>query len=148
MQKVVLVLEGINAVTGIWVNISSLQNANLLGWPIQVWNIIFFVVFFVGFGALYWSSRNIEKHLYDKIMSDIGNSLQYKTSLQGTIDSVTSQDRIFIIMLTKNMAFQHGHLDFEGLFADRASGVPLNDLMLRNCSKCGKPRNKKSEDKE
>jgi len=63
---------------------------------------------------------------------------------EGSIDTVTLQDRRFIrLELSVPMQWRHGHMDTEGLLADRASGVPLNELLARNCSRCGVPRNKK-----
>ena len=65
---------------------------------------------------------------------------------EGSFDSVTTQDRQFIIsQLAVPMIWQHGHMDIEGLLADRASGIALNKLLVRNCSQCGTPRNKKSK---
>jgi hypothetical protein len=37
---------------------------------------------------------------------------------------------------------EHGHDDREGLEADVRDGVLVTDLMSRNCTICGKPRNK------
>lgn len=65
----------------------------------------------------------------------------------GSIDSITQRDMLFIIsQLSIPMKWRHGHSDTEGLIADRASSVPLNELMARNCSQCSLPRNQKGED--
>ena len=64
----------------------------------------------------------------------------------GSIESVTEGDLAFLSGLMITMKWDHGHPDIEGLLADRASGVPLNELKTRNCSRCGVPRNKKGRD--
>jgi hypothetical protein len=63
----------------------------------------------------------------------------------GSLDTVTAQDRTLIRSIAVGMILKHGHTDLWGLLADRATGVPLNELMTRNCSECGIPRNQKSE---
>ena len=62
---------------------------------------------------------------------------------QGSLDTVSSQDRKFITAISWGMVMKHGHFDVNGLLADRASGIPLNELMSRNCSLCHCPRDKK-----
>ena len=64
---------------------------------------------------------------------------------EGSLDTVTGEDRRFIVSLCLEMAIQHGHIDFNGLLADRASGVPLNQLMSKECSVCGIARNLRSD---
>lgn len=65
----------------------------------------------------------------------------------GSIESVTAGDVSFIVSrLGIPMSWDHGHGDIEGLIADRASGIPLNELMQRACSRCGVPRNQGGRD--
>jgi hypothetical protein len=64
---------------------------------------------------------------------------------KGSLDTVTSQDRMLITSMAMDMILKHGHMDLTGLLADRASGIPLNELMTRNCSDCGIARNRKGK---
>jgi hypothetical protein len=69
---------------------------------------------------------------------------------EGSLDTVTSEDRRLIMSMAMDMLLTHGHMDLTGLLADRASGVPLNELMTRNCSEsgCGIPRNQRVKRRE
>jgi len=40
----------------------------------------------------------------------------------------------------------HGHSDIRGLEADALDGVLTSDLLSRNCTICGKPRNQQGDD--
>lgn len=74
--------------------------------------------------------------------------LQEKIKFQdGSLNSVTTQDRQLILKMAIDMQIAHGHNDFIGMLADRASGVPLNKIMSRECSECndGSLRNKKAK---
>jgi hypothetical protein len=59
------------------------------------------------------------------------------------LGSVTSEDKKLIQLMAVNMKSVHGHMDLTGMVSDRANGMPLDELMLKECSKCGVPRNKK-----
>ena len=67
---------------------------------------------------------------------------------KGSLDNVTSDDRLFILRLAMHMSWVHGCFDFDGLLADRASGIELNALMTRNCSICKTPRNERRKTHE
>ena len=62
---------------------------------------------------------------------------------EGSVERVSEKDRILIKRMASLMDTNHGHKDVVGLLADRASGIPLNELMERKCSVCGKLRKKK-----
>ena len=64
---------------------------------------------------------------------------------EGSLDTVTSQDRRLIMSMAMDMLLKHGHMDLTGLLADGASGIHLNELMARNCSECGIPRNRRGK---
>ncbi|HUX49021.1 MAG TPA: hypothetical protein VMV76_07720 [Dehalococcoidia bacterium] len=69
------------------------------------------------------------------------------TLQDGSIESITRGDMSFIVsQLATPMSWNHGHWDIEGLISDRASGIPLNELMGRPCSRCGVARNQKGRD--
>ena len=61
---------------------------------------------------------------------------------------MSEKDRVLIKGMISLMKTKHGHSDMIGLFADRASGVPLNELLKQECIKCGTPRNKKSKEED
>lgn len=67
---------------------------------------------------------------------------------EGSLDTVTDQDKLLIAQMAHRMIRSHGHADLVGLLADRASGVPLNKLMTKDCHECKTPtpRNKQSKD--
>jgi hypothetical protein len=91
------------------------------------------------------TSRKIQDTLSTQIKEEL-EPLKASIKLQvqeGNIESVSAQDKRFITSLTLGMTLRHGHLDLKGLLADRASGIALNKLMSRECSKCGLPRNRK-----
>jgi hypothetical protein len=58
---------------------------------------------------------------------------------------VTPQDKKAIELMDIRMTGTHGHMDLTGLLSDRASGIPLNDLIEKPCSKCGVQRNKRGK---
>ena len=65
----------------------------------------------------------------------------------GSIESVTIGDMGFVVsQLGIPMSWNHGHRDIEGMIADRASGIPLNELTGRPCSHCGVARNQRGRD--
>ena len=110
----------------------------------------------IGFGlmflcfsiAQYLAYRDLQNQKKEPLPSDsiIKEVRKVIEPQDGSFDSVTSQDRRFILsQLAMPMVWQHGHMDIGGLLADRASGIALNKLMVRNCSQCGIPRNKKAK---
>ena len=67
---------------------------------------------------------------------------------EGSLDTVTIQDRLLIEGMSLDMTITHGRMDMLGLLADRASGIPLNELIARPCSRCRIPRNQRVEQDE
>ena len=61
----------------------------------------------------------------------------------GRLEDVSPVETDLIIAMSIELEGRHGYNDFTGLLADRASGVPLNELKIRPCSQCGIPRNQK-----
>jgi len=47
--------------------------------------------------------------------------------------------------IEQQMETVHGHSDTEGLESDFRRGVLASDLMQRNCTRCGKPRNQQGD---
>gem|GEM_PF-4337746 len=64
---------------------------------------------------------------------------------EDSLEAITEEERALIARWSLDMMLNHGHEDYNGLLVDRASGIPLNKLMKRKCSKCEIPRNKKSD---
>ena len=141
------IAAAIGMVLTIIVNLLKLEE--LLGWPIAYWNVIFMVLVLIGFLAVYFSIEEIRKEIEGKVYGQVRKdiealNLEGNEAIKGRIDDVSSGDANLIVLMDIEMGWKHGHGDLTGLFADRASGVPLNELMIRDCSQCGIPRNKKS----
>jgi hypothetical protein len=68
-----------------------------------------------------------------------------KLKTTGTLDDISSEEANLILAMSIELESRHGYNDITGLFADRASGVPLNELKTRPCSQCGIPRNQKGK---
>jgi len=114
----------------------------IIGWPI---------VAILGFAAFVLCDIGIRKKEYEKTQNREVQHTQTRQIIEpqkGSLDSVSSQDRQFIVLLATTMTHEHGHMDIQGLLADRASGIALNELMARNCSRCGCPRNDKTTEIE
>ena len=47
--------------------------------------------------------------------------------------------------LSNQMTNKHGHTDSAGIESDYRSGIDTNDILKRDCTKCGKPRNQRGE---
>jgi uncharacterized membrane protein (Fun14 family) len=62
---------------------------------------------------------------------------------EGSLDTVSKQDRLLIMSMALEMIRIHGYADINGLLADRANNVPLNELMMRKCSECNISRNER-----
>ena len=58
---------------------------------------------------------------------------------------LNSSHNITLLEIEQLMGSIHGHSDFEGLKAEMLEGVPINDLMKHDCTRCGKPRNQKGD---
>ena len=110
----------------------------VIGWPV----VIVFVI--IGIVLIIHGRRgnNVRQGKETDSLEAIANEPQ-----AGSLDTVTRQDRLLIQGMAVSMITTHGHMDLIGLLADRASGIPLNELMTRNCSDCGIPRNQKSRGK-
>lgn len=139
MRKAIYGIEIINAILGVMANIQSI---NIFKLPIPAWNIGALFVFVIGFIVLFMSDKQLEDNIYKKVIERVTENINQR---QGTAESITPKDMALLRLMTIKMARQHGHIDFEGLVADRASGVALNELITRNCSVCGKPRNQNTE---
>lgn len=150
MLKTIVILEGINALMGIVANTFELSGSQLLGMGTIYWNIIAYILFFAGFVVILFNNEKIKREIQDKIYEQIKKDfagIKNPTKLQdGSLESVSQQDRLLISSFVIEMTTQHGHTDWQGLFADRASGIALNKLMFENCHKCGKPRNQQGEE--
>jgi hypothetical protein len=70
-----------------------------------------------------------------------------KSQIAGKLEDISPQDANLILIMSIELDSRHGHNDITGLLADRASGVPLNELKTRPCSQCGIPRNQRSKAK-
>lgn len=139
-------VAAIGMILSIMVNLLRLEE--ILGWPIASWNVVFMGLVLIGFLVVYFSIEGIRKEIEEKVYQQVRKDVERVVtgkSIRGSLDSVSLSDRHFIIGLSVRMGINHKHGgDLQGLLADRASGVPLNELMTRECSICGIPRNRKS----
>jgi hypothetical protein len=78
------------------------------------------------------------------IKENVADALE-KLRQGGKLENVSRQDANWMMAKAIEMTVYHGHDDLLGLFADRASNVPLNELMTRLCSKCSVPRNQQGK---
>jgi hypothetical protein len=146
MRKVGYILGAINSVIGIIVGIHYFSNnaTDILGFPIGGWLLAIYVIFAIIIISLVLTDKSYKNEIQENVSSEVAKQINDINKLSGTLESVSPEDRNFIYHYNMEMRFQHGHSDPYGLAADRASGVPLNELMSKNCSRCGEPRNKKS----
>ena len=145
MQRAVLVLEAINAVVGIGANLVALQSNQAFGIPVGYLNSVFFGLFFLGFLLLYLNNERVKREITADVVAQLQGVTMLPTPPIGSLDAVSSQDKRLITAMAIDMAISHGHLDLEGLLADRASSIPLNELKQRPCSVCGVARDTKSD---
>jgi hypothetical protein len=52
---------------------------------------------------------------------------------------------IALMEIETRMETIHGHSDHDGLESDFRRGVLASDLLKRNCTRCGKPRNQRGD---
>jgi len=117
--------------------------------------IVLIVLGVVGFvmvilGIREWARKTREQKQTIEILSQeyteaIKPKILKKLKATGELDDVSLADSNWIVVKGIEMIAFHGYNDFMGLFADRASGVPLNELMTRPCSYCGIPRNQRGK---
>ena len=80
-------------------------------------------------------------------------SVRFDESSKGTLLTLTkpkgrylsSSHRITLWEIEQQMELVHRHSDHDGLEADIRDGVLVGDLMKRNCTRCGKPRNQEGD---
>lgn len=78
----------------------------------------------------------------------IKSDLFGKLKTTGRAEDISQGDIDVILLMSIELEGRHGYNDFTGLLADRASGVPLNELKTRPCSQCGIPRNQRGKHRE
>jgi hypothetical protein len=135
MRNWFYLLEGINVVVGIVAAIKGLGSN---------WILITYAVFMVGLIVFFATDKTYWEKVYDKVLTKVKDDLSKIKQQKGTVESISLEDREFIYHLHSDMELRHGHSDIFGLTADRASGVLLNNLIVRECTRCGMPRNEKS----
>jgi hypothetical protein len=80
--------------------------------------------------------ETIKPDLLGKLVSD------------GRLENISQGDVDLILLMSIEVESRHGYNDLTGLLADRANGVPLNELKARPCSQCGIPRNQRGKHRE
>jgi hypothetical protein len=107
----------------------------LLGWPIVA-------------GCLVAATALIIRGKRDRQEIGSQETANIKSRITGSLEGVSPEDANLIVAMGIEMEVMHGYNDITGLFADRASGIPLNELKTRPCSQCGIPRNQRGKHDE
>ena len=93
-------------------------------------------VFIAGF-LTYHDLRKEVQVAIDKPITVVKNVLQSKRKMR-------HDDWIVKMDLCSQMYEKHGHSDDSGIVKDILDGIDTNEILQRNCTKCGKPRNQES----
>jgi hypothetical protein len=117
------------------------------GWVNHAVAYAFFAVSFVWlvFALAYWRKHRKNEAQLEVLAEAIKPDLLEKLKATGKLENISQGDALWIVARNIEMQARHGHDDLLELFADRASGVPLNELMTRPCSQCGIPRNQRGK---
>jgi hypothetical protein len=94
---------------------------------------------------IYWRKHRNDEARLAVLAEAIKPELLERLKATGRLEDVSQEDALWIVTKGIEMEASHGYNDVMGLFADRASGVPLNKLMTNPCSRCGIPRNQKGK---
>jgi hypothetical protein len=100
------------------------------------------------FTVIYWRNRKKTKEQLVALAEGISPDLSEKLKATGRLEDISQGDALWIMAKSIEMQAKHGYNDLLELFADRASGIPLNELMTRPCSQCGIPRNQRGKHSE
>lgn len=129
-------------------------------WDWKIWIIIALIIAIIGTveGAYRYSkhiqsiSSNLNQTNIQELvrveLEKMAEDNKKNTVVEGSLENVTLADKSWIMSWSiTEMNFKHGHNDILGMLADRASGVPLNELPNRPCKVCadGTLRNQKSK---
>jgi hypothetical protein len=104
----------------------------LLGWPIAA-------------GCLIAATALIVRGKRGRQELNSRETASIKSKIAGGLDGISPKDANLIFAMSIEIDVVHGYNDLTGLLADRASGVPLNELKTRPCSQCGVPRNQRGK---
>jgi hypothetical protein len=107
----------------------------LLGWPIVA-------------GCLIAATALIVRGKRGRQELSSQETASIKSKITGRLEDVSPVESEFILAMSIELESIHGWNDLTGLFADRASGIPLNELKTRPCSQCGVPRNQRGNHHE
>lgn len=107
----------------------------LLGWPIVA-------------GCLIAATALIVRGKRGRQELSSQETASIKSIIAGGLEGISPEAANLILAMSIEIDVVHGYNDLTGLFADRASGVPLNELKTRPCSQCGIPRNQRGKHRE
>ena len=113
------------------------------GWVNHAVAYTLFTVSFIWlvFALFYWRKYRKDETQLALLAESIQPNLLKKLKTAGRLEDISQGDALWIMARSIEMQASHGHNDLLELLADRASGVPLNELMTKPCSHCGVPRN-------
>jgi hypothetical protein len=125
----------------------------LVGLALQIGGWVNPTIAYILFGAAFalliydvigWQ-KNKKRRQFEVLAKGIKLNLLEKLKTTGRVEDISQGDIDVIQLMSIELEGRHGYNDFTGLLADRASGVPLNELKTRPCSQCGIPRNQKGK---
>ena len=95
--------------------------------------------------VIYWRSHRRDEAQLALSAESIKPGLLEKFKATGRVEDISQGDIDVLFLMSIELEGRHGYNDCTGLLADRASGVPLNELKTRPCSQCGIPRNQRGK---
>jgi len=126
----------IGALTGIGFNIRDAYELSQIGFPTPIWTAIGLFLFFVGtFAVVHYKS--------------VENKQALSTSTPGIVlrpkNKLRENDFPVLMNLNDQMLAIHGDDDLWGIQLDYLNGIDTNEILKRNCTVCGKPRNQRGK---
>ena len=97
---------------------------------------------------IYWRKHRNDEAQLAVLAEAIKPDLLEKLKATGKLEDISPEEANLILAMSIELDSRHGYNDLTGLFADRASGIPLNELKTRPCSQCGIPRNQRGNHHE
>lgn len=128
------------SVIGIGFNIKDIYDTTRVGLPTPAWTAIAFGLFILG-TIVVVHYRDIEfQHKFEQAKLGSTPSITLRPKAKLSLD-----DQMIILDLGNQMERRHGHSDSHGIQAEYLKGIDTNDILKRNCTTCGKPRNQAGE---
>ena len=132
MKRLGYVVMTLGAIIGIGFNINDAVKLTQSGLPTGIWTAIGLAVFFIGVLLLLHYKETLKV-----------NQTTNSTLLTMPLKPRSRPNSMVQAQLNNQMRDIHGHDDPFGITADAEDGIDWNEIMKRNCTACGKPRNQR-----